>query len=535
MANEAWRRLRAVGENVVLYPFTNNKSRDWEAQELAEFYRVESVLIQNGIQVATDRGLTDEGDPWFVFCRDSDGETIVHFARIDGQYIIVSPAYDGVARGQDFREMVREMIDRHKLSLAVNDKGKSNVYIHPAVLLVVLVGAAFFKTPSSAQADELKKDLAQGVRSEPGAHLGSARFQSLGERSFSFLPDAQQSHNDQATLRNLWLIASAAILGISGETDAAARPALLPHGNMSDASIDFDAIALINRSSDNPQAVDLLSLTESETELAAPHLIGSDWNDRVDLPPTLLVNIDLVPIIKNNEAHMFETVFGVPLQAPIPTVFYQTSYFAAAMQAKTSLVSTQALCLSDATLHLGSKSSDKFPGQAVPTKSQEGSLGDDGSSQVKSTLSLGVSGDQVGSAITFLNENKIFELLQSEGAIDFQKILSFEIFSPAEIGADITSSPTGSVSDRGEGVVIVTSNELLMNGSLSTHDFLKALSAFFQEGEEIGLTVSDGIFVFYEESAPLSQDKITATFTDGSAISIVGQSELLQSILSDLV
>ncbi len=52
-------------------PFLRRRAelRDWSAQELAEFYRVESVLIQAGLRVTSARGLTDEGEPWFVFCR----------------------------------------------------------------------------------------------------------------------------------------------------------------------------------------------------------------------------------------------------------------------------------------------------------------------------------------------------------------------------------------------------------------------------------------------------------------------------------
>jgi len=77
--------------------------RDWTAQELAEFYRVESILIQAGLWVVSARGLSDEGEPWFVFCRADDDEVIIHFARIDGRYVICAPAYGENATGHDFR------------------------------------------------------------------------------------------------------------------------------------------------------------------------------------------------------------------------------------------------------------------------------------------------------------------------------------------------------------------------------------------------------------------------------------------------
>jgi hypothetical protein len=153
------------GEEIFhLIPF-GNRSRDWTQNELAEFYRVESALIQGGMRILTDRGMSDDGDPWFVFCREDDGEPVVHFARIDGRYVIASPAYDGTMRGRDFRVMVQHLIERHKL---IPDGGQnSNVFLHPAALLVFLVGAAFFKTPSQAEASEIRK--AAGSAQKTGA------------------------------------------------------------------------------------------------------------------------------------------------------------------------------------------------------------------------------------------------------------------------------------------------------------------------------------------------------------------------------
>ena len=125
------------------------------------------------MRVVTDRGLTDEGDPWLVFCREDDSEPVAHFARINGQYLIASPAYDGVARGHDFRSMVQDLLSRHRLTPR-GQGGGSNVLMHPAALLIIVVGTAFFKTPGQAKADELHKDGAHktdagaGGASTPG-------------------------------------------------------------------------------------------------------------------------------------------------------------------------------------------------------------------------------------------------------------------------------------------------------------------------------------------------------------------------------
>lgn len=128
--------------------------RDWSPQEIAEFYRVESALVQSGMRVETDRGLTDEGDPWFVFCRADTGEVFIHFARLDGEYLIDGAIFDVPSRGRDFPSLIRELISRHPLARNRATGGASNVFLHPAALLIALVGTAFFHT-SQAKAAEL--------------------------------------------------------------------------------------------------------------------------------------------------------------------------------------------------------------------------------------------------------------------------------------------------------------------------------------------------------------------------------------------
>ncbi|WP_369062384.1 hypothetical protein ABOZ73_08860 [Caulobacter sp. 73W] len=125
---------------------------DWTQAEIAEFYRVESALIQAGLRIETDRGISDEGEPWFVFCRADDGEVVIHFARIDGHYIVSSPAYDGVAQGLNFQALVRNLLDRHPL-VQTRKAANNNVFLHPAAILIAIVGTAFFKT-GEAKADD---------------------------------------------------------------------------------------------------------------------------------------------------------------------------------------------------------------------------------------------------------------------------------------------------------------------------------------------------------------------------------------------
>ena len=44
-----------------------DRRSDWNNQEVADFYRAVDILKKAGLDTEVDLGLTDEGDPWFVF------------------------------------------------------------------------------------------------------------------------------------------------------------------------------------------------------------------------------------------------------------------------------------------------------------------------------------------------------------------------------------------------------------------------------------------------------------------------------------
>ena len=101
-----------------LRPRRSSESEDWNQHELSEFYRVESALVQAGLPVAVERGMSDEGEPWLIFCRGGTDEVIAHFAHIDDGYVIASSAFSGVRRGVNLRALVQQLVNSQVLVLS---------------------------------------------------------------------------------------------------------------------------------------------------------------------------------------------------------------------------------------------------------------------------------------------------------------------------------------------------------------------------------------------------------------------------------
>ncbi len=125
--------------------------RDWSQQELAQFYRVQWVLQQAGISIECDRGVSDEGDPWFVFCRTTDSEVIVHIARERGVYVLAGFVFGSVERGNTLDDVINRLLSNAPLR-TLEQREKSNVILHPATLLALIVSIAFFRQSDAAAA-----------------------------------------------------------------------------------------------------------------------------------------------------------------------------------------------------------------------------------------------------------------------------------------------------------------------------------------------------------------------------------------------
>ncbi len=134
-----------------------NRNSDWSNQELAEFHRVAGILRRSGLDVEIDRGLTDEGDAWLVYCHAETGDVIAHFARIDGQYVVAAPTLDRSLQGLRFNDLVDSFLDRCPIMPAPGRARpeQRRVFVHPLAALTALIATLFMLSDlSKAQAAE---------------------------------------------------------------------------------------------------------------------------------------------------------------------------------------------------------------------------------------------------------------------------------------------------------------------------------------------------------------------------------------------
>lgn len=141
----------AVAEELPKAPVSQNwTSRDWTNQELANLFRVKSLLDAAGVPSDVERGLTDEGDPWFIFC-DRQGEVFIHLCRLNRIYLLDSPNLTQPLTGRDFNELIDCFTQTKALPKTdvddatgsahriINFKRGGKVFLHPATMLAALV------------------------------------------------------------------------------------------------------------------------------------------------------------------------------------------------------------------------------------------------------------------------------------------------------------------------------------------------------------------------------------------------------------
>lgn len=128
--------------------------RDWDNQELANIYRVKKLLDAAGVPNELERGVSDEGDPWCIFCMTT-GDVFIHLSRFDGLYILDSPNLRKPITGVDFADLIAEFSAGALRRTPEVQKGSGQViklerngkiFLHPATLLAALIWSIYLNS-----------------------------------------------------------------------------------------------------------------------------------------------------------------------------------------------------------------------------------------------------------------------------------------------------------------------------------------------------------------------------------------------------
>ena len=106
----------------------------WGNVEMAQFARIQRLLENVGLHIDVEHGVTDEGDPWCVFCSNTTGEVIIHAARLDGLYMFDSPVLRTPIEGRSFQHCAEKFLDEAMQAIPVVRR-RSTLQVHPSALL----------------------------------------------------------------------------------------------------------------------------------------------------------------------------------------------------------------------------------------------------------------------------------------------------------------------------------------------------------------------------------------------------------------
>ena len=187
---------------------------DWTNQELASFMRAHRLLSIGGLSLETEHGVTDEGDPWFVFV-NQDRDVFAHFARIGKVYILDSIIQQEIAKAGSLDELISafaetttpvDSADHTSTSAAVVPfvaLRESKVRLHPGATLAALVWTIYIQSGELA-VPSFSAALNVTATSEPGEVTtlpSQTRFTPLEELATS--PSEDNSEDLKSTEKDI--------------------------------------------------------------------------------------------------------------------------------------------------------------------------------------------------------------------------------------------------------------------------------------------------------------------------------------------
>jgi hypothetical protein len=217
----------------------------WQNQDLAELYRVRDRLCAAGLEVEVEGGVSDEGDPWFVYQQAGTDNVVVHIARIDDEIHVINCVTGSTYVGKSFREVSDRMLEDAPLALGAQLRRSSNVVLHPSAFLTAFVAAAIMLVDllEHGRAEAAETGGADGHGHAGGAHHDGAWFAQSshatkegGEAAQGAPSQAKGETEDGGLHRRLGKegLSASGSAPANGNAPALAAPAVASHGFFGD-------------------------------------------------------------------------------------------------------------------------------------------------------------------------------------------------------------------------------------------------------------------------------------------------------------
>lgn len=217
---------------------------DWSQQEIADFYRAQRLLAQNGAAIGIDRGLSDENDPWIVFYDMISQDVFLHIARIDNLCQLFCEPLDLKLSAADVSGLIVRFEEEVKQYLSITSERNRNVITHPAARIIMSISAVFllFKLESN-EAKAQTMDRTGGLE-ENGGKSGE-KAQPLAMRAHNAFSRIFEQVDSPA---NIAMLASMALIGELAQKDLSMPDLkeLAQSGAIEDSSDSFDATILVD-------------------------------------------------------------------------------------------------------------------------------------------------------------------------------------------------------------------------------------------------------------------------------------------------
>lgn len=288
-----------MGAQVISFFRPNPLRSDWTSEELAELYRIEHALINARLTVETDRGITDEGDPWFIFCR-RDGEVLVHISRTDHEYLLHSPGLERPLAGRSFRALSKSFVDRIPVQVPLRSNRGAQLFVHPAAMLAIIIGTIFVAADDVHFSSRNQTDDGAPGSAADGPRA-MASFQTAFQSYIESFIDNLREWNSSESSSYLNLIGTVAAFVLAVATADIIHPSVsIPDLTELVSGWAGDQATVAVADGDAPSAADAIAIGSKVVALAAPQDVPGV--DAIATPADQDANADAPPASKNAPA-----------------------------------------------------------------------------------------------------------------------------------------------------------------------------------------------------------------------------------------